>query len=66
MTWRKLGLVWAPPGGKAWARTHAFLPTPHQSLMATADSVRIACGVGRTEAGCVRLSRAMFLNGSFF
>ena len=29
MKWRKLGRVWAPRGDKAWARTHAFVPTPH-------------------------------------
>ncbi|HEY1329424.1 MAG TPA: hypothetical protein VGI14_20995 [Casimicrobiaceae bacterium] len=28
MQWRKLGLVWAPSGDLAWARTHAMLPTP--------------------------------------
>jgi len=28
MKWRKLGLVYAPPGDESWARTHAMLPTP--------------------------------------
>lgn len=28
MKWDKLGLVYAPSGTEAWARTHAMLPTP--------------------------------------
>lgn len=28
MNWKKLGLVYAPPGNEPWARTHAMLPTP--------------------------------------
>lgn len=28
MRWRKLGIVWKPDGGEAWARTHAAAPTP--------------------------------------
>ncbi|MBV9880629.1 MAG: hypothetical protein JO180_09035, partial [Gemmatirosa sp.] len=27
MRWRKLGRVYAPSGDRAWARTHAHLPT---------------------------------------
>lgn len=27
MRWRKLGLVYTPPGDQWWARTHAFIPT---------------------------------------
>src|SRR5438045_5021843 len=29
MTWRKLGLAFAPDGSEPWARTHAFVPTVH-------------------------------------
>src|SRR5688572_21665604 len=28
MRWRKLGLVWGPEGSRAWARSHAMVPTP--------------------------------------
>jgi hypothetical protein len=28
MRWRKLGLVYCPPGNRAWARRYAHLPTP--------------------------------------
>jgi hypothetical protein len=30
MSWKRLGLVYAPDGSKAWARTHAALPLPLQ------------------------------------
>jgi len=28
MRWRKQGLVWRPEGSRAWARSHAMVPTP--------------------------------------
>ncbi len=30
MTWRKLGLVYRPPGDRPWARGYAHLPTPFE------------------------------------
>ncbi len=42
MTWRKLGLVWAPPGGQPWARSHAFLPTPQ---LVAGSHIRVYCTV---------------------
>ena len=30
MRWRKLGLVYRPAGDRAWARSHAHLPTPYR------------------------------------
>jgi hypothetical protein len=50
MHWRKLGIVWRPPGNASWARTHAMIPTP---LRISDDRLRIyvtCCddeGVGR-------------------
>jgi hypothetical protein len=38
MRWRKLGIVWAPPGAKSWARSHASLPTP---VVIDADVIRV-------------------------
>jgi hypothetical protein len=38
MKWRKLGLLHAPDGRQAWARTHAMLPTP---LMVSPEVLRI-------------------------
>lgn len=28
MRWRKMGLIYAPDGSQAWAKSHAMLPTP--------------------------------------
>lgn len=50
MRWRKLGLVYGPDGGQAWAQSHAMLPTPFRL---TADVIRVyitccdADGIGR-------------------
>lgn len=30
MSWRKGGLIYAPDGNRAWARSHALLPTPYR------------------------------------
>lgn len=38
MRWRKLGLLYAPDGSQAWARSHAMMPTP---LHLTDDVVRL-------------------------
>lgn len=59
MKWRKLGVVWKPPGTQAWARTHAMCPTPVQ-LRAGEFRVFISCldAEGRARPGYVDVSAA--------
>ena len=50
MRWKKLGIVYCPDGTRAWAQTHAMIPTP---VRLTDDTVRVfvtfcdANGIGR-------------------
>jgi hypothetical protein len=50
LQWRKLGLVWAPSGKEAWARSHAMGPTPvldREGRLKVYFSSLDADGVGR-------------------
>jgi hypothetical protein len=38
MQWRKLGVVYAPTGELAWAKTHAMIPTP---IRISEDVIRV-------------------------
>jgi hypothetical protein len=55
MQWHKLGLVYAPDGERAWARTHAMLPTP---LLLSEDRLRLY--VAHTDENTV--ARAGYLD----
>lgn len=59
MRWEKLGVVWKPDGGNAWAKTHAAIPTPFR-LNEEVIRVFVNCrdDKGRSRPGYVDVDAA--------